>query len=163
MARQLAPLGCAAHQWSGSAAYPGQERRLLELATTQLERRTFFGLTERYAESVQLLNARLAAAALAFPPLGMLRLPAPNLTNAGKGGQGRAMLDAYNLSRAAWELVRNRSAVDLWLYERATRLFERQAKAAGVQLAASTAASIVGWPRPLEKRPSSAAVALKSR
>jgi hypothetical protein len=120
MTRQLAPMGCA-YSWAGSPAYPGQHHRMLALALEQLRSRTLFGLTERYRDSVRLMNARLARD-FAGHPLGSLRLPVPP----------RRPVRLYNLSAAALKAIQRHNAEDFQLYAHAERLFERLMREYGV-------------------------------
>jgi hypothetical protein len=140
MVRQLAPLACDG-SLASSPAYPGNEKQMLELAIETLRKRTLFGLTERYDESIQLINVQLGTLFRNGHPLGTLSLQRPDSTN--------ASLSTYPISAAAQALISARSAEDIALYKYATTLFDRlhvtllDARAATRRKSISRAASLV--------------------
>jgi hypothetical protein len=140
MVRQLAPRACDG-SLASSPAYPGNEKHLLELAMETLRKRTLFGLTERYDESIQLINVQLGTLFRNGHPLGTMSLQRPDSTN--------ASLSTYPISAAAQALISARSAEDIALYKYATTLFDRlhvallDARAATLRKSISRAASLV--------------------
>ena len=104
---------------------------MLAMAKEALAQRVLFGLTERYAESIHVLNRRLAAVFPRAHPLSTLRLPTPaqapltgnKLLTHGAGHSSAR--PAHAISAGAREIIARRSALDVALYAYATRLFER--------------------------------------
>ena len=131
MTRQLAIMPCEVGDLTSAPAYPGNEGRMLAMAKEALAQRVLFGLTERYAESVHVLNRRLAAVFPRAHPLSTLRLPTPaqapltgnKLLTHGAGHSSAR--PAHAISAGAREIIARRSALDVALYAYATRLFER--------------------------------------
>ena len=138
MTRQLAPMACARGALESAPAHPGNEARMLAIAKEALRQHTLFGLTERYDESIDLLNRRIAAVFPMTHPLARIRLPTPAEVPlvgalARTHGARRHVSNAsstnistsYAISAAAREIIATRSAQDVALYAYATRLFER--------------------------------------
>jgi hypothetical protein len=98
-------------------------------------------LTERYDESIQLINVQLGTLFRNGHPLGTMSLQRPDSTN--------ASLSTYPISAAAQALISARSAEDIALYKYATTLFDRlhvallDARAATLRKSISRAASLV--------------------
>ena len=162
MVRQLAPMACARGALGSAAAYPGNEARMLAIAKEALRQHTLFGLTERYDESIDLLNRRIAAVFPIDHPLARLRLPSPaevplegalaRTHGARHHGPNASTTDnttgAYAISAAAREIIATRSAQDVALYAYATRLFERLRDHPGLTLRPTMRPPRMYSPRP---------------
>ena len=161
MTRQLAPMACARSALESAPAYPGNEARMLAIAKEALRQHTLFGLTERYDESIDVLNRRIAAVFPMTHPLARIRLPTPAEVPlvgalARTHGARRHVSNAsstnistgYAISAAAREIIATRSAQDVALYAYATRLFERLRDHPGLTFRPTMRPPRVHYPRP---------------
>jgi hypothetical protein len=124
-ARQLAPMGCAerlARSAAYSAAGGGELPQMAALAKETLRERAIFGLTERFGDSVALINKQLAAL-LRGGPLAGLRLGEPQFGKLRERARANANA-SYPISPPARALVARLSAADVELYAFARQRFD---------------------------------------